>query len=412
MTLTRSSGVLLPLASLPNGRLDEEAYRFVDWLAAAGQSWWQILPIGPPDESGSPYRATSAFACWGGLLARPDAAVSCAQLERFVATHPYWSGSWAAFAGEDALTDQVRFAEEWAALRHYAAARGVRIMGDLSIYVAPAGADHRGWPEFFLDRLVGGVPPDDWSANGQLWGNPLYDWDALRRTRYRWWVERFRRTFELVDATRIDHFRGFVAYWAVAARAKTARRGVWRRGPGRRLFDAVQRELGQLELVAEDLGVITAPVERLRVGLGIPGMLVLQFAFAEGMKNPQRLGEDLADRVVYTGTHDNDTTVGWWRTASARERENVEQALAAARIVEAEPNWKLISFALRSKARLVLVPVQDVLGLGSDARINTPGTATGNWRWRLGAGELTAEHAARLRELTLAARRVAHQHSR
>ena len=225
--------MLLHLTSLPGGRLGEEAFRFVDWLQAAGQSWWQILPLGPPEPTGSPYKAASAFAGWSGLLSEPDAPVTSQELEAFVAAHPYWIGGWAAHAGEDAIADQVRFAREWAELRRYAAARGVRLIGDLPIYVSPRGADHLSQPELFQTGLVSGVPPDDWSATGQLWGNPIYDWEAMRATGYRWWIERFRRTFELVDVTRIDHFRAFVAYWAVPARNKTARQGSWHRAPGR-----------------------------------------------------------------------------------------------------------------------------------------------------------------------------------
>jgi 4-alpha-glucanotransferase len=405
MDLPRSSGILLHLTSLPGGRLGEEAYRFVDWLQAAGQSWWQILPLGPPDETGSPYRAASAFAAWNGFLAEPDAPVSAEELERFVAAHPYWIGPWAAFAGEQAVADQVRFEREWAALRAYAGERGVRLIGDLPIYVAPGGADERGWPELFERGRVSGVPPDDWSATGQLWGNPLYDWQTMRRTGYRWWTERMRRTFELVDVTRIDHFRAFVAYWAVSSRAKTARRGVWRRGPGRALFDTMRAELGDLALIAEDLGTITPPVEQLRDDLGLPGMLILHFMFAEGMKNPQRPGGDDENRVIYTGTHDNDTTAGWWESASDAERANVRAAAEAAGIDEDEPHWTLIRLALDSRARLALIPAQDVLGLGSDARMNTPGKAEGNWSWRLEPGQLTGDLAARLRAHTEAAGR-------
>src|SRR5262245_23137679 len=273
----RTSGVLLHPTSLPGGRLGEEAYRFVDWLQAAGQSWWQMLPLGPPDDRGSPYRSASAFACWPGLLAAPDAEVTEPEVERFVAEHPYWSGSWAAFAGDHALADQVRFDREWSALRAYARKRGVSLIGDLPIYVAPESADHVADPELFLEDAVAGVPPDDWSEVGQLWGNPLYNWHAMRATGYRWWIERFRRTLELFDAARVDHFRGFVAYWAVPAEAKTALSGHWRRGPGHDLFDAVTAELGQLPLIAEDLGVITPAVDRLRERLGLPGMKVLQF---------------------------------------------------------------------------------------------------------------------------------------
>jgi 4-alpha-glucanotransferase len=404
--LQRASGVLLHLTSLPGGRLGHEAFRFVDWLEAAGQSWWQILPLGPPDEQGSPYRASSAFASWNGFLADPDADVSRAEVESFVSRHPFWTGGWAAYAGEGALADQVRFEREWDALRRYAAGKGVRLLGDLPIYVAPGGADHLGWPELFQEGAVGGVPPDDWSATGQLWGNPLYDWETQRRTGYRWWIERFRRTFELVDATRLDHFRGFVAYWAVSDRHRTARAGTWRRGPGRALFDAARRSIGDLPLIAEDLGVITRPVERLRDELGLPGMVVLQFAFSEGLKNPQRPGGDETNRVVYTGTHDNDTTVGWWESATPAERANVERALSAAGIGEDEPHWALIRLALDSPARLSLIPAQDVLGLGSDARMNTPGKPEGNWQWRLEPGQLGDHLARRMRELTVAARRT------
>jgi 4-alpha-glucanotransferase len=405
MKLPRSSGILLHLTSLPGGKLDDEAYRFVDWLAAAGQSWWQILPLGPPDETGSPYRAASAFAAWNGFLAEPDAPVTSEELESYVARHAYWIGAWAEFAGEAAIADQVRFEREWGALRAYAEERGVRLIGDLPIYVAPAGADERGWPELFQRGRVSGVPPDDWSATGQLWGNPLYDWATMRSTNYRWWVERFRRTFELVDVTRIDHFRAFVAYWAISARAKTAKRGVWRRGPGRAVFDAAHEQLGELQLIAEDLGLITPPVEQLRDELGLPGMLILQFMFAEGMKNAQRPGGEEENRVIYTGTHDNDTTVGWWESASAAERENVGRALEAAGIDEAEPHWALIRLALDSRARLALIPAQDVLGLGTEARMNMPGKAEGNWSWQLERGQLTDELAKRLRELTSASGR-------
>ena len=311
----RTSGVLLHPTSLPGGRLGDEAYRFVDWLHAAGQSWWQILPLGPPDEHGSPYRSASAFACWSGLLADPDAGVTEAEAEGFVARHPFWTGSWAAFAGEGALADQVRFEREWTALRAYARESKVSLLGDVPIYVAPGSADHLADPELFLDDAVAGVPPDEWSDTGQLWNNPLYDWHAMRTTGYRWWIERFRRTFELVDAARIDHFRGFVAFWAVPHGAETALEGVWRRGPGRELFDTVSAELGQLPLVAEDLGVITKAVDKLRDGLGLPGMSVLQFLLP-GRAGSRRRARELS--VAYTGTHDNDTTRAWWELTERR----------------------------------------------------------------------------------------------
>jgi 4-alpha-glucanotransferase len=378
MNLQRSSGILLHPTSLPGGRLGPEAHRFVDWLQEAGQSWWQVLPLGPPDDFGSPYAAASAFAGWRGLLADPDAAVEQNELEAFVAGHPYWIGDWAAFAGIGAVADQVRFQREWDALRAYAAERGVRLIGDLPLYVAPGSADHLAHPELFQRGAVAGCPPDSFTRMGQLWGNPLYDWAAMRATGYRWWIERFRRTFELVDLVRVDHFRGLVAYWTVPDRYKTARRGVWRRGPGRELFDAVRAELGALPLIAEDLGVITRPVVRLRDELGLPGMHVLQFA--------PRVDHHRENAVVYTGTHDNDTTVGWSGEPAA--------------------HWRYIELAFSSRARLAIIPAQDVLGLGSKARMNFPGRAAGNWRWRLRPGQLTAEHAARLRELAARYRRL------
>jgi 4-alpha-glucanotransferase len=399
MKTPRSSGILLHPTSLPGGRLGREAERFVDWLAAAGQSWWQLLPLGPPDDAGSPYRASSAFAGWRGLLAEPDAPVAAAELESFVARRPFWIGHWAAFAGDGAVADQVRFEREWSRLRSYAEGEGVRLIGDLPIYVAPGGADHVSHPELFQRGVVAGVPPDAYSKTGQLWGNPLYDWAALRNTGYRWWIERFRRTFELVDLTRVDHFRGFVAYWSVRDGLKTAKRGVWRRGPGREVFDAARAELGELPLIAEDLGLITPPVERLRDELRLPGMHVLQWAFERGRGNPHHPSNHRENGAVYTGTHDNDTAVGWFRSLPRRVR-------AATGLDPEEPHWSLIRLAMASRARLAIVPAQDVLGLGSEARMNSPGRGEGNWRWRLGPGELTDELAAQLRRETEAGGRL------
>jgi 4-alpha-glucanotransferase len=397
--LTRSSGILLHPTSLPSGRIDAEAYRFVDWLAAAGQSWWSVLPLGPPDEHGSPYAARSAFAGWRGLLAEPDAPVAAEELEDFVRRHPYWIGEWAAFAGGDAIADQVRFEREWRALRAYAAERGVRILGDLPIYVAPGGADHVSRPELFQRGVVAGAPPDDFSATGQLWGNPIYEWSAHRAEGYRWWTERLRRTFELVDMTRIDHFRGFVAYWAVPAGRKTARSGRWRRGPGAEVFRAAESALGDLPLVAEDLGKVTREVFALRDRLGIPGMAVMIFGYGGSRSNPHRLENQRENEVVYTTTHDMDTARGWYESAPPRVRE-------ATGFDPAEPHWGLIEAAYSSRARLALVQLQDVLGLGSEARMNYPGRAEGNWRWRLAGGELTSALARRLRNAATAAGRA------
>jgi len=395
----RSSGVLLHVTSLPGGRLGREAYRFVDWLAAAGQSWWQVLPLGPPDRYGSPYKARSAFAASPALLASPRAPVTAAELIEFRDRNGWWIGDWERFAGRGAIADQVRFEREWRVLRSYASERGVRLLGDVAIYVASNSADHRAHPELFQDGVVAGAPPDAFSASGQLWGNPLYDWPALRRRRYRWWVQRLRRTLELFDLARLDHFRGFVSYWAVPAGARTARAGRWKRGPGRALFDTLERELGALPLIAEDLGVITPPVERLRDELGLPGMAVLQFAFdPDDPASPHRLENHLPNRVVYTGTHDHDTLRGWHETLDPERRSAVDAELRAHGFLERQRWWGLIRLALSSPARLAIVQAQDVLGLGSEARMNDPSRARGSWRWQMERGALTPALARRLRE--------------
>jgi 4-alpha-glucanotransferase len=263
----------------------------------------------------------------------------------------------------------------------------------MPIYVALDGADHLAHPDLFQRAAVAGVPPDAFSRTGQLWGNPLYDWTAMRRDGYRWWVERFRRAFELVDLTRVDHFRGFVSYWAVPAGNETAVEGRWRRGPGADLFRAVEAELGPLPVVAEDLGVITEPVERLRRELGFPGMVVLQFALGGDPANPHLPANHAEQAVVYTGTHDNDTTAGWWASLSDEDR-------AWTGLDAADPAWSLISHAWASRAALAIAPLQDVLSLGNEARTNLPGSEEGNWEWRFAPGALTDEPAARLRQLT------------
>ncbi|MCA1690330.1 MAG: 4-alpha-glucanotransferase, partial [Actinobacteria bacterium] len=309
MNFPRSSGVQLHPTSLPSGRLGPEAYRYVDWLAAAGQSWWQMLPLGPPDRHRSPYKARSAFACWPGLLAEPGAPVTVGEEDDYRERQGYWVGDWERLAGgRRALRDQVRFQREWDRLRAYAADRGVRLIGDLPIYVAPGSVDHESHPELFKPGAVAGAPPDDFAPRGQHWGNPLYDWPALQRRGYRWWIERFRRSFELFDVVRVDHFRGFVAYWSIPEEAPDASFGRWQRGPLGAPFEAARRELGTLRVIAEDLGVITPPVHRLRDELGFPGMVVLQFDFGRGGGQPHR-----RESVTYTSTHDQDTVLGWWR---------------------------------------------------------------------------------------------------
>jgi 4-alpha-glucanotransferase len=398
MLTGRASGILLHPSSLPNGVLDRHAFRFVDWLAAAGQRWWQVLPLGPPEGiTSSPYMSPSAFAGSPGLLAHPRARVTRAAVAAYRERHRYWIDDWVAFGGS--VEDQVRFDLEWAALRAYAAKRRIRIFGDMPIYVADNGADHVAHPTLFKPHAVAGVPPDLFARDGQLWGNPIYDWAAMRADGYRWWIERFRRSFELVDLMRVDHFRGFGAYWSVRRGNKTARHGRWLRGPGASVFEAVCAELGTLDLVAEDLGVITAPVVRLRRELGLPGMVVLQFQLGGGARNPHRPENHREQAVVYTGTHDNDTAIGWWESLTDRER-------LAAKLDAADPAWSLIEQAWRSRAALAIAPLQDVLRLGGDARMNLPGSDGGaNWHWRYDAKSLTAELAQDLRALSRRSRR-------
>jgi 4-alpha-glucanotransferase len=404
----RAAGVQLHPTSLPEGRLGRGAYAFVDWLESAGQRHWQMLPLGPPDRAGSPYKSSSAFAASPALLAEPDAPVSAGEEADFLERHAFWAEDWRLHAGgRRAVRAQVRFEREWSALRRYAAEGGVRLIGDVPIYVAPRSVDHRAHPELFRPGIVAGAPPDAFSATGQLWGNPLYEWPALRRRRYRWWTERLRRTLELFDVARIDHFRGFVSYWAVPAGARNAAGGRWRRGPGRAVFDAAAGELGPLPFIAEDLGVITAPVTELREHLGFPGMVVLQFGCdPRDPHSTHRLERHDDHAVVYSGTHDHDTLSGWWGGLGPPARAEVERQVGrllgpdALRTLAREPQWPLIRLTFASRARLAMLQLQDVLGLGSEGRMNLPGTARGNWRWRLRPGQLTARHARRLRAAT------------
>jgi len=403
----RASGVLLHVTSLPGGRLGRHAYSFVDWLHAAGQAWWQVLPITPPDEHGSPYSSPSAFAAWGGLLADPDARVTPREIDRFRGDHADWAPGWEEFAGPDALADQVRFGREWNDLRAYAAGRGVRLIGDLPIYVAPKSADHAQHPELFREGLVAGAPPDRMSADGQLWGNPVYDWKAMRRGGYAWWIARMRRACGLFDLVRIDHFRGFVSGWEIPARATTARAGHWHRGPGHNLFDALRAALGPLPVIAEDLGRITPAVVRLREELGFPGMVVLIWAFARGPTNPYAPGNHPVNAVAYTGTHDTPTIAEWWDEVATRaERADADRQAAARGIDDPAPYWRIVRLALESRARLAVIPMQDVLGLGGEARMNRPGSEDGNWTWRLDADALDAALAERLADATRRARRA------
>lgn len=298
---------------------------------------------------------------------------------------------------------QFLFFQAWRALKRYANAKGVRLIGDIPIFVSSDSADVWAHPEIFqLDKhrqpvAVAGVPPDYFSATGQLWGNPLYDWDALRAGGYRWWVERFRATFEQVDLARLDHFRGFEAYWRIPAGKPTAEIGEWVKGPGADFLAAMQQALGDLPIIAEDLGVITPEVEALRDGFGLPGMKILQFAFGGATEDRFLPHTYKHNCVVYTGTHDNDTTVGWYQAATETERDFVRRYVARD---GTDIAWDLLRLAWASVADLAVTPVQDVLSLGSAARMNLPGRPDGNWSWRLRLGQLTPGLVARLADMT------------
>ena len=306
------------------------------------------------------------------------------------------------------------FFRQWRLLREHARARGVRIVGDLPIFVAHDSADVWANQSLFqldshgLPTVVAGVPPDYFSATGQLWGNPLFDWERMAADGYAWWIKRLGQAMQLFDFVRLDHFRGFEACWEIPAGAQTAAAGHWTPGPGAQFFTAATAALGPLPLIAEDLGVITPAVEALRDQFAYPGMRVLQFAFGVDPKAPDYLPHNfIPHSVVYTGTHDNDTTVGWFHSrvgsGTTRSAEQIERerdfALRYLHSDGREIHWDLIRLAMASVARLAVFPMQDVLGLGSEARMNLPSTTEGNWRWRMGAGQWTADHERRLYEL-------------
>jgi 4-alpha-glucanotransferase len=487
----RRGGVLLHPTSLPSafgiGDLGPAAYSFLEFLARAKQSLWQVLPLGPTGFGDSPYASPSAFAGnpwligleplidqgflqpdadrslldalaglpqasvdFGNLHALKARALQTAfergrvalrdQLETFHQAQAAWLDDFALFSALrdehgaawtnwapplrardrhalDGARDELReridyyvfvqfvFFEQWRALRARAHELGIRIIGDIPIFVAHDSADVWAHPGLFkLDAdgtptVVAGVPPDYFSATGQLWGNPLYDWDAMAETGYAWWIARLRNLLELVDLARIDHFRGFEAAWEVPFSASTAIEGSWVKGPGPMIFNAVGDDLGaQPPVIAEDLGLITDDVRELLRVTGFPGMKVLQFAFGDDARNPY-LPHNYVDPncVVYTGTHDNTTTLDWFASASEAERGAVLRYLGSdgSRIA-----LDLVRLALGSIANTAIVPLQDMLELDGQARMNTPGAAAGNWTWRYRSDQLDAGHARCLAELT------------
>lgn len=451
---TRRAGVLLHVTSLPDGDLGQGARDFVDFLAAAGCTVWQVLPLVPVHEDeGSPYNALSAMAGDTRLIdptGRPQRleAADEARFEDWCARQSSWLVPFAEFTvlrelqerrpwleWEPGLRDrdpaavadflaphadrvaEVRleqwiFDEQWRALTEYAASRGVLLFGDLPIFVAPDSADV--WADralFELDRAgrpttVTGVPPDYFAADGQRWNNPHYDWAAMAQDGFAWWRRRIARQCELFDLVRIDHFRGFEAAWHVPVEAATAKEGRWVEAPGDAVLSALVATAGEGTLVAEDLGVITDEVDALRERHALPGMKVLQFAFDGSEDNPYLPERHGVDAVVYTGTHDNDTTLGWWQEADATTRSEVARYVRAAPHGVEDMPWPMIELALASTAALAVVPAQDLLGLDTTARMNTPGVREGNWTWRAPRDGFTPELARRMRTLVAAAERL------
>ena len=429
----RRAGVLLHLSSL-DAPLGRGGRAFIDWLATAGFSVWQFLPVGPTGADRSPYFARSDFAGNPAFLDPSDPPGDAGDWAEFQeATHP-WLEDYALFeqisarfaatpwwdwpapfnrregqalrgirrecaAGlERVHTEQFAFFVQWRRLRRYAHARGVRLFGDLPFYVGPMSAET--WAEreqFQLEEsgrpaAVAGVPPDYFSALGQVWGNPLYDWAAMQRDGFSFWRRRLGAQLERTDVLRIDHFRAFAAHWAVPAGAADARGGQWRPTPGRELLTRLRAERGELPIVAEDLGLITADVTALLQEFALPGMRVLQFAFDGSPDNPHLPAHIGRDCVVYSGTHDNDTTLGWYRSLDERTRAYVDRTL---RLEHDSMPEALLHVALGTAAQLAVIPAQDLLGLGSEARLNTPGTQSAtNWSWRLAPHALTADLAA------------------
>lgn len=482
---SRACGILAHVSSLPGpygiGDLGDGAYAFVDFLEAAGQTVWQIMPLGPTGYGDSPYAAFSAFAGNPYLisldelaalhwLSRQDLDSAPAfprdrvdygpviefhvamlrkaheafirhgtpdqrrALNAFVKRTHAWLPDFARFmafkgahhgaiwnawsTGKEHVTCarppglqneiafhtfvQWVFFTQWFELKSYANDKGIRIIGDAPIFVAYDSADV--WAHarlFHLDgkgamTAVSGVPPDFFSETGQLWGNPLYRWDVLRHEKYEWWIERLRWLLKTVDIVRIDHFRGFEACWQVPAGEQTAINGAWVKVPGLSFFKSVREQLGDLPVIAEDLGVITREVDALRDACGFPGMKVLQFGFGGGASSVHLPHNYSPNTVAYTGTHDNDTARGWYASADETVRDHVRRYFGRD---GSDIHWDLIRAALASVSRMAVVPIQDVLGLGSEARMNFPGKASGNWQWRVTGEQLASADAARLRAL-------------
>jgi 4-alpha-glucanotransferase len=376
-------------------RLARAAARFVDTASAIERAEFEAFcqaQLGWLDDYALFMALAEQFGArhwseWDPPLASRDGAALQAAAARYAARVGFWKFC------------QWCFFRQWLALKAYANHRGVKVVGDAPIFIAYQSADVWVRPELFeLDPrgkplAVAGVPPDAFSVTGQRWGNPLYRWSAHAREGYAWWIERIRRTFELVDIVRIDHFRGFAGYWEIPVDEPTAVHGRWMPGPGEKLFKAIANTLGPTPIIAEDLGVITPDVVALRKKFALPGMRILQFAFGSDSANPYLPHNHESDTVVYTGTHDNDTTLGWWAAASDAERHHVRDYLNTD---GHEIHWDLIRAACSSVADTAIVPLQDILGLDSAHRMNFPGQGEGHWEWRFSWSQVMPEHAPRL----------------
>jgi len=404
--MAQYTGILCHVTSLPNGLKDAE--KFIDYICDYGASLWQVLPITPPDEHGSPYASPSAFAAWDSLGQSKSESMDA---------DSYWLKDWLLFESlklkfngkpwcewpkeyrdrdPDALAEietneaaQARFMGRWKEIRNYAKSKNVRLIGDLPIFVGHDSADVWAHRDLFLldekgmPKVVAGVPPDYFSKKGQRWGTVLYNWDAHRKENWRWWKERMARMMRLFDIVRIDHFRGIHSAWAIPVKHKTARKGKWLDGPKDELIEALIEVCGTHEcIIAEDLGIIPKEVAELRKRHNLEGMSVLQFAFDDDNKdNPHKPENITPDRVVYTGTHDNNTTKGWW---DEKKRRRLKPYM-----IEGETVCQtMIRLATESPAGMAIIPLQDILELGSEARMNTPGVAYGNWQWKFSWDDL------------------------
>lgn len=441
------AGILLHPTSLPSGQLGTDAWRWLDQLAELGISVWQMLPLGLPLNGLSPYQCVSAFALNPALFPNPIPAAELSQTPAYRHWYQHnqdWVENFALFmelkaqfngaewsqwpvafrqrqpeplaaftaAHTEALTAHIHQQFDcwhyWQQLRAYAKQRGIRLLGDMPIFVAYDSADVWAHPELFLldsegqPTVVTGVPPDYFSATGQRWGNPHYNWSLMQATQFAWWRERLRYHFDCFDLVRIDHFRGLEAAWTIPATSPTAIEGYWTQVPGDELLACLQAACGDLPLVAEDLGIITTEVTALRKKYHLPGMSVLQFAFDHFLDNPHKPWNVVENTVYYTGTHDNDTLVGWFQSLSPEQQAWSLDLLKQNSFLSTEQNTGkitdlMLATVFQSAAGLVMLPWQDVLGLGSEARMNVPGTIEGNWHWRFDWHQVQADTLARLK---------------